>query len=62
MEEGIIAIAEGPTVSINRFGWYRRIAERFMAFGVRRPFSGDIVLGRMVSVVDTSLGGLAKFD
>ncbi len=62
MEEGIVAIPEGPAVSLNRFGWHRRIAERFMPFDVRRPFSRDIALCRLVSVVDTLLGGFAKLD
>jgi hypothetical protein len=61
MEEGIVAIPEGPAVSLHRFGWHRRIAEPFMAFDVRRPLSRHIALGCLVSVVGTLLGGLAKF-
>jgi hypothetical protein len=59
MEEGIVAIPEGLPVRVNRFGWHRRIAERFLPFDVRRPLSRDIALRRLVSVVDTLLGGLA---
>lgn len=58
MKKSIVAIPEGMAISLDRLGWHRRVAKQFLPFDVWRSLRRDVVLRRIVSVVQTSLGGI----